>query len=93
MDVLILNADGDGVPSSRRSSCCRGVAGAEPPGDEGGEQIPLDTRVRRTVSDGSVSPSAGSHFISTRAQHVYVANLSRCMFSVVTTLCSYTSAL
>lgn len=46
---LRVITDGDGIPSSRWSSCSSGVARAEPPGDEGREQIPLDPRVSRAV--------------------------------------------
>ena len=39
---LCVVTDGDGVPSSRWPGGCRAVARAKPPGDEGGEPIPLE---------------------------------------------------
>lgn len=45
--------DGDGVPSPSWPCGCRAVARAQPPGDEGGEPVPLDPWVGSVGSVGS----------------------------------------
>lgn len=66
--VLPLPTDCDGIPAPRWPCCCCGVAGTEPPGDEGGEQIPLEPRVSRMVSSELHEVPAG--FLVCRSEAV-----------------------